>query len=980
MTSTHLATTSEAELAKDALIKVYSQIIADSSDKTELTMPSLPAELLLLLERVLPLSDFVCRVIQQFPHPMYELFVKITHDISLPKLKDYHNELSQALDGCSNEHDFHRVLRSFRQVEMACVAVFDLLKIQAIKASMASVSAIADAIIELAYLWIYDQQCIKYGTPERHQHMQIMAMGKLGGGELNFSSDIDMIFAYPTSGETRGAKRTIEHQAFFTKAAQKLIHALDFITEHGRCYRVDMRLRPMGDSGPLVMPYNAIESYYQEQGRAWERYAMQKMRIINVNSDTHALYKLIKPFVYRKYIDFTTLDAIREMKVLIEKEVHRRQLSQNIKLGQGGIREVEFFVQALQLIHAGREPRCKQVSTLKALDALHAYEFISQSVYDDLKDSYLYLRKIEHYLQIFDDEQTQILPQDPLNQTRLTSLLGFDSYPQCLVSIDACMAKINMHFRTIVKDANQADEDDSAQSEELSTYADVWNLNLDEQEVASLLSNKLSAPHSSILFKHLQSFKQKLQSASVSERGMRSINRLMPLLLSELHMKDMTLDQRQIEGIFGILLTITGRITYIDLLLENPSVRQRLNSLCRKSLWVAQEISQHPMLLDELLHPVYLKADGLSLAQWKSLCAEELKQYMLRVEPDDIEAVMDTLRQFKNAYQLRIAAADISGTIAINQVSDKLTLLGEVILAEVVEQAWRQVTLKHGVPQDKSHVDKGFGIVGYGKFGGIELSYGSDLDIVCLYDATKDGHTDSSGARDPISHQEFYIKLVQKIIHYCITKTYHGELYDIDLRLRPSGNSGLLITHINSFADYELSTAWTWEHQALVRGRLVIGTQSFAEAFEKIRVQTLCLARDSNKLLEDVSQMREKMRAHLNASNDAQIDIKQCEGGIVDIEFMVQFWVLNFASDYPGLARWSDNLRILDVCADINVIDTKSAKALQEHYLWLRHLAHRLQLSGRLLAQPSEKLDETRQLVSYLYKSIFAAGASENKP
>lgn len=965
---------------------------AVQSAKQSLLQISVPADhdvdhsnnhsaLVALMDRVLPLSDFVCRISQQYPQDILPRLYALSKDLVLPEPIDYKQQLASALCGCEHENTFYEVLRQFRQVHMASIAIYDLLHLQDIQASMRNVSHLADAIIECAYLWIYQQHSNIFGRPENHQHMQIMGMGKLGGGELNFSSDIDLIFVYPKSGNTVGAKKSIEHQKFFTKIAQKLIYALDHITEHGRCYRVDMRLRPMGDSGPLVMPYSAVESYYQEQGRPWERFAMQKMRVININDDTDALYELIHPFVYRKYIDFTTIDAIREMKMLIEKEVRRRQLTQNIKLGQGGIREVEFFAQAMQLIHAGREPRCQQVSTLGALDALCTYQFISPEVRNELKQSYLYLRRIEHYLQMFGDEQTQLLPQDERNQQRLVSLFESRSYEHFLSSVEQCMSLINMHFSTIIDDANESQDeaDTSTETDELSIFTDIWNLSLSKEEVVSLLAPILLEPECEILSEHIQQFKQKLQNTSVSDRGMRSINRLMPLLLSELHIQDKQLNHNQINGIFGILLTITGRITYIDLLLENPDVRHRLHSLSRKSLWVAQEISQHPVLLDELLHPVYLRSDELSLPDWKMQCAQELKQYMLRIEPDDVEAVMDTLRQFKHAYQLRIAAADITGTIAINQVSDKLTLLAEVILAEVVEQAWRQVTLRHGVPQGKSHHDKGFGIVAYGKFGGIELSYGSDLDIVCLYDAGRDGQTDDSGAHKSLSHQEFYIKLVQKITHYCITKTYHGILYDIDLRLRPSGNSGLLITHISSFADYQSSTAWTWEHQALVRARLVNGSEDFNKTFLKVRAKTLSMPRDGAKLKSDVAQMREKMRDHLDKTKEEHIDIKQCTGGIVDIEFLVQFWILNLAAKHPELSRWSDNLRLLDMCGELHVIDAEMVSALQAHYLWMRHLAHRLQLSGRALAGPSEQLTQVRREVTHIYRLVFDDTPSAGK-
>ncbi len=734
-----------------------------------------------------------------------------------------------------------------------------------------------------------------------------------------------------------------------------------------------MRLRPMGDSGPLVISFAAFETYYQEQGRAWERYAMQKMRIVNQNAHSQELYDLIKPFVYRRYMDFTTLESIREMKVLIEKEVRRRQLKNNIKLGRGGIRELEFFVQSLQLIHAGREPQCQQLSTLKALNALFELGLISDKSKQSLHSAYLHLRKVEHFLQIFNDEQTQTLPSEQENQERLSKLMQASSFEDCLNNIDRSMNTIHEQFLSVVQDANApVDAANKATVDQSSLFDDLWDIPFEIEEATELLSPILDQKNAKDLLERLVNFKQKLQQASVSERGMKSINRLMPLLISELETDNKQFNQNQIKGIFGLLHTIIGRITYIDLLLENPAVRSRLFTLSKKSPWVTEQISLHPILLDELLHPIYLKPDELSVDEWKTNCSEELKQFMLRIDPDDIEAVMDMLRQFKHAYQLRIAASDISGTLAINKVSDKLTLLAEVILTEVLEQAWRQVSLKHGIPEGHSSSNKGFGIVAYGKFGGIELSYGSDLDIVCLYDAKQQGQTDDSGSRSSVSHQEFYIKLVQRITHYCITKTYHGILYDIDLRLRPSGNSGLLISHVDSFDQYQSSSAWTWEHQALVRARCVIGDAAIRSSFKQIRDNTLQKPRDSALLRTEVSEMREKMRSHLNKTKEDGFDIKQGLGGIVDIEFLVQFWVLNHASKHPSLTDWSDNLRILDTCQALSIIDAKQAQTLQEHYLWLRHLAHRLQLSERELASPSDKLKQVSGDIEGVYQQFLA--------
>ncbi|WP_395344631.1 bifunctional [glutamate--ammonia ligase]-adenylyl-L-tyrosine phosphorylase/[glutamate--ammonia-ligase] adenylyltransferase [Ningiella sp. W23] len=965
------------------------------------------------LSNLLPLSDFVCRTCQQYPSIMHSLLFDIYAKplSTCMNASDSIEQFNTILKHRKNAHNIHAVsteeldffnaLRIFRHTQMARLACLNLLDVHDISTSMKQVSLLADFIISQAYQWLHAQLLSRYTNEPCQQDMQILAMGKLGGHELNFSSDIDLIFAYPKAGVIAGSRKEIEYQSFFTKLAQKLIKALDSVTEHGRCYRVDMRLRPLGESGPLVMSFAAFESYYQEQGRAWERFAMQKMRIVNVYDDIAShndlvktrflahceeLKKLIKPFVYRKYIDFTTLDSIREMKRSIQKEVRRRRLANNLKLGEGGIREIEFFSQSFQLIHAGRMPDLQVLGTMESLRMLSKSKLLCSGVVETMSKHYIFLRQTEHYLQIFNDAQTQTLPEDDTNQTRLCYLMQLDQYEKCKARIAQVMQGVHKEFNGLIEDANTPSKTDThstdADQSVGESLEDLWELELSDDEFAELVfsvfpnKNRVQqnaiAQFSEALFAALSDYKQKLKKRSITERGMRSVNRLMPKLIGEL-IQDIHPNRHllSIQGLFDILSAISGRVTYMDLLLENPDVRGRLNNLCRKSAWVASQIAKHPILLDELLYPIYLESDSLNLVQFKQQCSSDLRQSLLRIDPNDQEVIMEALRQFKHAYQLRVAASDISGTLAVNQVSDRLTILAEVLLEEVLNQAWRQLTNKHGFPTDKTMEDKGFAIVAYGKFGGIELSYGSDLDIVCLYDLNSSGQTDDSGERKSISHQQFYVKLVQLITHYCTTRTYQGVLYEIDLRLRPSGNSGLLISHISSFAQYQMKEAWTWEHQALVRSRLIIASTDISAAFNTIRSEVLSQRRESESLRKDIVQMRQKMRNHLDKSKGGLIDIKQSNGGIVDIEFIVQYWVLQHSHNYPSLHEYSDNLRIIDHAAKHRVIDAQTANNLQMHYLWLRHLGHRMQLSERSLAEPSKKMEEVLSSVKALYKQVL---------
>ncbi|MFC3120849.1 bifunctional [glutamate--ammonia ligase]-adenylyl-L-tyrosine phosphorylase/[glutamate--ammonia-ligase] adenylyltransferase [Agaribacter flavus] len=913
------------------------------------------------LSQVFILSDFVCRVAKQFSAQFSAGFYTL---INTPnKQQDYYALCKKAAEDSTNELELDTAIRTIRQVQMSLVACADLLELQSIETSMRKVSSLADALIYHTYRWHYHKLAYRYGYPitteGKKQHLQLMAMGKLGGQELNFSSDIDLIFAYPSVGETNHPRKPIENQVFFIKLAQKLINALDKINQFGQVYRVDMRLRPLGESGPLVIPFSAFENYYQEQGREWERFAMQKMRIINESEEENKafaqeLYAIVKPFVYRKYLDFTAIDSIREMKTLIEKEVRRKQIKQNIKLGKGGIREIEFFVQSLQLIHAGRHPACQQKSLIDALEALKSAAFIDAPDYSRLREHYLSLRKIEQYLQIFDDAQTQTLPQSEINQARLTRLLKKQNYQQCVEEIERIMDDVHTLFKYVIA---TPDEQDTPAADIQTMYHDLWLLQLVENEQITILSTVLCEAHSRVLINALNNFKEKVNKSSLSENAQRSLARLIPVLLAELCESEQGSFSNKVTGIFKIITTILGRTTYIDLLEQSIDARQRLIQLCEKSTWLATQIAHFPMLLDELLHPSYLSPDTRSLEEVKHTYKADLRQFLLRVSKEDDEAQMDALRQFKHIHQLRIAAADVSDTISINKVSDHLTVLAEVIIEEVVLQAWQHTSGKFGHPKLDS-IDESFAIVGYGKLGGYELSYGSDLDIVCLYNAKRDDSTDHSGTRNPISNQQFFVKLVQRISHLCITQTYQGILYEIDLRLRPSGNSGLLISHINSFEEYQQSEAWTWEHQALVRARVIYGNGSIQTAFERIRHQVLCQARDTQKLAKDIYDMREKMRTHLDKTSKHHVDIKQTRGGIVDIEFGVQFLVLLYASEFPALAKWSDNLRILEEVKLAGLYPNDAIDSLKSCFLNLRNIGHKLQLDEKETNELSENLRE----------------------
>lgn len=909
------------------------------------------------LQSVFGLSDFVAHHLIAHPEWIETCF---NADLS----DDFDAELTQILQSVSDEAGFHRALRQFRHQKMLAIAIADLHNKQSIAESLKQVSALADALIMQAYHWLYQQFCGKYATPMVNnvaQPMLIIGMGKLGGCELNFSSDIDLIFAYPENGELHYRNKSMEFQQFFTRLAQKLIAALHQTTVDGQVFRVDMRLRPFGESGPLVASFGALETYYQQQGREWERYAMVKGRILNPSSEfTEELQDILRPFVYRRYIDYSVLESLRKMKQLIRQEVRRRKLTANIKLGSGGIREIEFIVQCIQLTRGGREPVLQEKHLLSLLGFFQQLQTLPADDIDVLKQAYLFLRKLEHCLQQFDDQQTQELPDNELDQQRLAWIIGYSSWSELLERLNRVMASVSEQFDELI---GESPEDGEEQDTPLT---DLWQLELDKDEALQLLCELTDIENSDRLYQQIVDYKQACQKKPIGARGRESLDLLMPRLLDVClkYCAHSETDNVILVGrVLNIISAILKRTAYLELLLENEGAMLQLIRLSAKSEWVAEQLTRFPLLLDELLNPQALY-NPTPLAQYPDL----LRQSLLRIPEEDLEQQMEALRQFKLSHQLRIAAADLQDTLPVMKVSDHLTCLAETMITEVVNTAWHQMTEKYGYPAGTSDDDKQFLVVGYGKLGGIELGYSSDLDLVFLHNCTST--EDTSGPKS-IDSRQFYARLAQRIMHLFNTKTGSGELYEIDMRLRPSGNSGLLVSNIDSFLQYQLDEAWTWEHQALVRSRAIAGSDELKLTFHKIREQILCLPREESSLLSDVAEMRHKMRLHLDKSSARQVDIKQGQGTIADIEFLTQYWCLLKGHEYPEVVLWSDNVRIIDALKYCEVISQSWAQQLTEAYLAFRNQAHQKALAGRENMLADDELQEHRTNVIHIWQSVF---------
>lgn len=934
------------------------------------------------LTYAMEMSEFFYQVLQKQPDFLAEI---VQRPIQFTDCQHYSQRLSEILAKVQNEQELYQQLRYFRQREMAKLSYCQSLNLASVEQIFMQLSELAEACIIGARDWLYQQLCEQYGTPVNHQGIAqpllILGMGKLGGKELNFSSDIDLIFTYPENGETIGARRSIDNVKFFTRLGQRLINTLDDITPDGFVYRTDMRLRPFGESGALVLSFNAMENYYQEQGRDWERYAMIKARILGQNPHCpyqKSLTKLLRPFIYRRYIDFSAIQSLREMKGKIAREIRRRGLTDNIKLGAGGIREVEFIVQVFQLIRGGREVILQQQSLLAILPELTQLGLLSEQEQQRLQQAYLFLRRVENVLQAIRDQQTQTLPNQAQDKQRLVKACSaftqgvqqpyLVTYP--ITDWQTFCQVLQQHQQNVreVFNALIGSEEDNKKDDESHPWQDLFDDILTPQHLITLLSqihqqeNAIDEIAMEEICTILNQFKQETERRPMGARGREVLWQLMPTLLKQIFSYENY--RTLLPRILSIIEKILTRTTYLELLLENPPACQQLLQLCAKSQFIAQQVARHPILLDELLDQKLL----LTLPPLDGYPAE-LQQYLLRLPQDDEEQFIDALRQFKNASLLQVAAADILGVLPVMKVSDHLTFLAEAIIEAVVNLAWQQITARYGIPDHLAPQQRHFLVIGYGKLGGIELGYKSDLDLVFLYDAPPNGQT--VGGKKSIDTVQFYLRLAKKIISIFNINTSAGVLYDIDMRLRPSGEAGLLVSSLNAFAHYQQHEAWTWESQALVRSRVVYGEPHLRQRFNHIRQQVLSTPRDPLRLKQEVREMREKMYLHLADKRVGKFNLKTDPGGITDIEFIAQYLVLANAPHQPILTTWSDNVRIFTIMAEYQVISATQAEQLKDCYTHLRNSIHHLNLLGDPTVVDEREFSQQRAFIQQMWQDLF---------
>lgn len=927
--------------------------------------------------RVSAASDFVIE--QSVRDPLMLLSLVQSGELDRPFAPgELCAQIAAALAAAQSEDELGRVLRRQRTRHQVRIIWRDLNRQADLVQTCRDLSDMADATIDQAYQWLYSRHCQQFGTPtgrrsDLPQQMVILGMGKLGAVELNLSSDIDLIFAYPEGGETVGVKRALDNQEFFIRLGQRLIKALDPMTVDGFVFRVDMRLRPYGSSGALVLSFNALEQYYQDQGRDWERYAMIKARVVAGDQAAGAqLLEMLRPFVYRRYLDFSAIEALRTMKQLIQQEVRRKGMADNIKLGSGGIREVEFIAQAFQLIHGGRDLSLQQRPLLKVLSTLEGQGYLPPAVISELREGYEFLRYTEHAIQAIADRQTQMLPDGAQDQARIAFILGFADWHAFHEKLMFWRGRVAWHFAQVIADP---DEEEGADCEVVvgGEWLPLWEEAQDEEAACRQLEEGGFADATKAL-KALASLRGSPQLRAMQRLGRERLDAFIPRLLAQAVEHDNP--DLVLERVLPLVEAVARRSAYLVLLTENPGALRRLLTLCAASPWIAEQITRFPLLLDELLNEGRLFKPPLAPE-----LAAELRERLTRIPEDDLEQQMEALRHFKLAHRLRVAASEIAGSLPLMKVSDYLTWLAEAILEQVLALAWRQTVAKYGTPlrTDGSLCDPGFIIVGYGKVGGLELGHGSDLDLVFIHDGDPQAETDGP---KPIDGAQFFTRLGQRIIHLLTAQTNSGQLYEVDMRLRPSGASGLLVSSLGAFERYQENEAWTWEHQALVRARVLVGSQDVGQAFEKVRAQVLGKARDLAKLQQEVSEMRAKMRDNLGSKSTAAgtaanafeatapFDLKQDAGGIVDIEFMVQYAALAWSHSHPPLLRWTDNIRILEELEHEGLMPAEDASLLREAYKAYRSAAHRQALQKDAGVIAGDQFVEERRQVLRIWKEM----------
>ena len=939
-----------------AALKARFELVASSSE----IEPGWSGDVAATAARVVTISDFVLGVLQRFPR---ELAARVAARAPLTRAT-----LASSLDLSNREQaDAMAELRRVRQIELARIAWRDLAGWADLDTTLAELSLLADCLIAAAASFAAAEVAKRQRAPRdaagNPLPLLVLAMGKLGGGELNFSSDVDLVFLYPDAAVAAeqataadAGDEPSEPETYYLRVAQLLIKLLDQATLDGFVYRVDARLRPFGASGPLVVSVSSFESYLVQHGRDWERYAYVKARLITgVEFERDVFDLVLTPFVYRRYLDYGVFDALRHMKTLIAKEVARKDMAENIKLGPGGIREIEFITQAFQLVRGGRQGELRTRSLLEALPRLAGDRQLPRDAVDRLVLTYRFLRTLENRLQALEDRQTHELPEDDERRARLAYALGELSWSDLYARLRSQREWVEVEFERVAWDAEGrragrggTDVAGNAWAEGALGTALAGTPLENDAEVAALLSELRGGS----LYQRMDEVARQRLAAVIGRT----------IALTARH----EAPKKALERVLPIYRAVCRRSAYLSLLNENPAALERLVNLAAQSAWIAKQIAEQPMLLDELLD-----ARVFDTPPTRDELQDLLARALRGVAPDDVEGQLEAIRIFQRTAIFRIAIADRLGSLPLMKVSDRLTDTAELVLDQALGMAWRELVAKHGTPfSGPPPREVGFAVIGYGKLGGLELGYGSDLDLVFLNDSR--GAQQETTAKPPLDNERFFTRLVQRLVHFLTIQTSSGKLYDVDTRLRPSGRAGLLVTGVDAFYRYQKEEAWVWEHQALLRSRALVGSRSVRDEFERLRRDVLVAHVHRDKLKVDVARMRRRMREELSLAKRGGFDLKQDRGGLADIEFLIDYWVLASSEVYPELVEFPDNVRQLEALERVGLVPPERCRRMKESYLALRRRTHELALDEGGRVVPDAEFEELRAWVAGVWDEVFA--------
>ncbi len=917
-------------------------------------------EVLTPLARTLACSSFAARSFTRKP----EILAALLEDGRLNRAlddKEWPALAAEALKDSRQEASFMRELRWFRHREMCRILWRDLNGLSSIEESLGDLSELADACILAALEFSRANLSARYGAPRTESgepsELAIVGMGKLGGGELNFSSDIDLVFVYSEEGRTDGAV-AIDASRFHTLMCQQVIRLLDQRTVDSFVYRVDTRLRPFGASGPLVVKTSSLENYLARSARDWERYAWIKGRVINPCEMAEGLYEeLLRPFVYRRYLDYSVFESLRDLKGKIEREALRKDKAADIKLGRGGIREIEFITQSMQLVHGGANPDLRGRSLREMLARLGQRNFLDPATCTELDRSYCFLRRLENRLQGMEDRQTQTLPEDPPGRARLAFAMRYKTWEDLARETALQRAVVSRHFAALF--FHQADllETEDAPPDDL---AAVWAGEAEDNAGEVLAAHGYSDPE--VALESIRAVREASDFKRLDQIGRKRLRMLVPKLIEAAARESEP--ELVLARTLKVIAVIARRSAYLALLYENAAARDRLVHVCGLGEILVRQLCSYPWLMDELLD-AGITEQVMDLKQLK----QELDFRLARTADEPEEIRLAAISEFKQAASFRVGVLDLAGGLPLMRVSDVLTGIAELVIDSSLEHVWEELVEEFGSPRatvEGGRQAAGFAVIAYGKLAGLEMGYGSDLDLVFVYDAR--GEDQVTNGKRSIANADFFFRVARRVITVLTTRGITGRMYEVDTRLRPSGRSGLLVSSLQAFASYQRESAWTWEHQALLRSRAIAGSAYVRQEFERLRMDLLRNAVRRDDLRSQVAEMRRRMLGEAPRVPRGRFDIKHARGGLQDIEFIVQFLVLNHAHEHADLAVWPDNVQQLEALARHGVLAQMDAATLTENYLEFRENLHHRSLADRPLHVPAEEVAEQAGAVLALWQ------------